>query len=324
MAGTFRIGGLSVEEGTKKYGRLEVAPRPDGSPIYIPVMVVNGMGEGPVLNISSGCHGDEYEGGEAVRRTWKSLDPKTLKGIFLGVPVINVLAFESGMRASWIDHLNINRVFPGNPGGFITERVAHAYLNEVVSKANLVVDLHGGGNIQAMANQVIFRDSPGEPEVIKREMELAKATGFDFIWKGSGGWGGTVTIEALKRGIPAVTAEAKGEGRCEESVVKEFEKLISNVMKSYKMIEGKPDLPSKYVLFQGQFIHCSHGGFFRQLVELREKVKAGQALATVTDLFGEVIETLKAPYDGVVASKRTFPPVQPGEWGLMIGKVLEE
>jgi len=324
MAGVFRVGGLEVEQGTKKCGRVEVAPRPDGSAIYIPVMVVNGVGEGPVLNISSGCHGDEYEGGEAIRRVWRSLDPKILKGVFLGVPVINVLAFESGTRASWIDHLNINRVFPGNPGGFITERVANVYLNEVVLKANMVVDLHGGGDIQAMANQVIFRDSPGEVDVIERELELAKATGFDLIWKGSGGWGGTVTVEALKRGIPAVTAEAKGEGRCMESVVKEFEKLISNVLKSYKLIEGTPELPARYTIFQGQFIHCSKGGFYTQLVELKEKVKEGQALAVVTDLFGEVIETLKAPYDGIVCSKRTFPSVQPGDWGLMIGKVLEE
>ncbi len=324
MSGTFRIGGLSVEQGTKKCGRIEVAPRPDGSMIYIPVMIVNGTGDGPVLNISSGCHGDEYEGGEAIRRAWRSLDPKTLKGVFLGVPVINVLAFESGTRTSWIDHLNINRVFPGNPNGFITERVAHTYLNEVVSKANLVVDLHGGGNIMAMANQVIFRDSPGEPEVIKKELELAKATGFELIWKGSGGWGGTVTIEALKRGIPAVTAEAKGEGRCTESVVKEFEKLILNVLKAFKLVEGKPELPPKYTFFQGGFITCGRGGFYTQLVELKERVKAGQALATITDLFGEVVETIKAPYDGVVSSRRTFPSVQPGDWALAIGKVLEE
>lgn len=324
MANTFRIGELSVEPGTKKYGSIEVALRPDGSPIYIPVMIVNGVEEGAVLNISSGCHGDEYEGGEAIRRTWRFLDPEELRGVFLGVPVINVLAFESGTRTSWIDHLNLNRVFPGNPDGFITEKLAHVYLNEVVSKADLVVDLHGGGNIMIMGNQVIYRDTPGEAEVIEKELELAKATGFEYIWKGSGGWGGTITVEALKKGIPAVTAEAGGEGRCLEPIVKDFERLISNVMKAFNMMEGKPQLPSKWVMFQGGFINTRRGGFWTQAVGLKERVKEGQTLGTVIDLFGEVVETIKAPFDGIVCSKRTFPVVQPGDWTVQVGRIVEE
>jgi len=324
MADVVRIGELSVEPGTKKYGSIEVALRPDGSPIYIPLMIVNGVEEGAVLNISSGCHGDEYEGGEAIRRTWRSLDPEALKGVFLGVPVINVLAFESGTRTSWIDHLNLNRVFPGNPDGFITEKLAHVYLNEVVSKADLVVDLHGGGNIMIMGNQVIYRDTPGEAEVIEKELELAKATGFEYIWKGSGGWGGTITVEALKKGIPAVTAEAGGEGRCLEPIVKDFERLISNVMKAFNMMEGKPQLPSKWVMFQGGFINTRRGGFWTQAVGLKERVKEGQTLGTVIDLFGEVVETIKAPFDGIVCSKRTFPVVQPGDWTVQVGRIVEE
>lgn len=324
MADVVRIGDLSVEPGTKKCGTVEVALRPDGSPIYIPLMIVNGAEEGPVLNISSGCHGDEYEGGEAIRRTWRSLAPEGLRGVFLGVPVINVLAFESGTRMSWVDHLNLNRVFPGNPDGFITEKLAHVYLNEVVRKADLVVDLHGGGNIQIMGNQVIYRDTPGEPDVIRKELELAKATGFEYIWKGSGGWGGTISIEALKNGIPAVTAEAGGEGRCLEPIVEDFEKLISNVMKAFNMIEGTPQLPSKPVVFQGGFIHTRRGGFWKQAVGLRERVKQGQTLGTVTDLFGEVVETITASFDGIVCSKRTFPVVQPGDWTVQIGTIVEE
>ena len=57
------------------------------------------------MNVSSGCHGDEYEGGEAIRRIYRALDPKQFRGVFLGVPKLNPLAFEAGQRVSPVDPL---------------------------------------------------------------------------------------------------------------------------------------------------------------------------------------------------------------------------
>jgi len=324
MPKIFQVGNMKVEPGDKQCGRVEIGRRPDGSQIYIPVMIANGAGDGPALNVSSGCHGDEYEGSVAIRRWWKALDPQALRGVFLGVPVINVLAYEAGTRQSWIDHTNLNRVYPGNPTGFITERLAHIYLNEVVYKADMVMDLHGGGNIQIMGHQVIWRTNPGGPEVTEKAFKLAKATGWKYIWKGSGTWGGTVTIEALKKGIPALTVEAGGEGRCLEPIVQDFEKLIGNVMKTYKMIDGQPETADKLIMFQGSFLHCNVGGLYTQKVGLHERVKEGQELATIEDLFGEVVETIRAPFDGIVSSKRTFPTVNPGDWALQVGRIVED
>jgi len=324
MSRIINIGDVSVAPGEKKCGRLQFGSRPDGAPIFIPLMIVNGAGQGPVFNVSGGCHGDEYEGCEAIRRWWRALDPKDLRGVFLGVPVINVVAFEAGNRLSWIDKANLNRVYPGSPTGFLTERLAHVYLNQVVYKADLVLDIHGGGNIQTMADVAIWRDSPGEPEVIQGCLKLARATGFKYIWKGSAGHSGTVTIEAMKKGIPAVTVEAGGDGRCREEVIQACEKIVGNIMKSYNMIDGEPDLPAETIMAQGLFIHAESGGFYTQAVEVHERVKAGQTLGTISDLFGQVIETIKAPYDGIVYSKRTFPVVHSGDWTLVVAKVVDE
>ncbi|MBW1713576.1 MAG: succinylglutamate desuccinylase/aspartoacylase family protein [Deltaproteobacteria bacterium] len=324
MPVSVQFGDAEVAPGEKGWGRVEVGRRPDGSQIFIPVMIVNGAQDGPSLNVSSGCHGDEYEGSQAIRRWWHKLDPGQMKGVFVGVPVINVMAYEAGSRTSWVDHLNLNRVYPGRPDGFITERLAYVYLNEVVYKCDLVMDLHGGGNIQTMGNQVVWRTDPGEPETIEKSLELAKATGFKYIWKGSGGWGGTVTVEALKKGIPAITVEAGGDGRCLEPVIQDMENLIGNVLKHYGFIEGTPQPAQEVVMFKGTFIHCQSGGLYTQKIGLHERVKKGQELATVAYLFGQVVETIEAPFDGIVSSKRTFPTVQPGEWALQVGRIVEE
>ncbi|MBC8246255.1 MAG: succinylglutamate desuccinylase/aspartoacylase family protein [Deltaproteobacteria bacterium] len=324
MTEVIQIGNISVAPGEKKLGRLEVARRPDASRIYIPLMIVNGSADGPVLNVSSGCHGDEFEGSVAIRRWWRALDPNSVNGAFIGVPVINVSAYEAGTRTSWVDQLNLNRVYPGKPDGKLTEKLAHVYLTEVVYKADMVMDLHGGGNIQVMGNQTVWRTEPGKAETIEKSLALAKATGFEYIWVGSGGWGGTVTVEALKKNIPAITVEAGGEGRCLEPIVKVHEKLIGNVLKTFGMIDGDPEQASQFVMFKGTFMQCTVGGLFTPMAEPHEHVREGQVLGTVADLYGEVVETIKAPSDGIVSSKRTFPVVQPGDWVVQFGQIIEE
>jgi len=313
------IGSLVVRPGEKSCGPLPIARRADGSEIYVPLMIVNGAGDGPVLNLSSGCHGDEYEGGEAIRRAYRGLDPRTLAGALLGVPVMNPLAFEAGARLSPTDHLNLNRAFPGKERGFYTERLAHLYLNEVVKRADCVADLHGGGNIMTLAPMTIYRDLGGEA-LAKQAYDLARSTGFEWLWRSGGGWTGPVVMEAQKAGIPAVTVEVEGEGRNRERVIRRFEEMIDTMLKFHQMIEGAPRLPEKVHHFEGTFMHTVTGGLYHQTAKLLERVTRGQVVATVSDYYGEVREEIVAPHDGIVMSQRTFGGVEPGGWTLMVGK----
>lgn len=321
MRRDIKIGSLTVGPGEKKYGPLKVATRADGSDIYVPLMIVNGAEDGPVLNLSSGCHGDEYEGGEAIRRMYRASDPPRLKGAVIGVPVMNPLAFEAGYRLSPTDHLNLNRSFPGKERGFYTERLAHLYLAEIVKRSDCVADMHGGGNIMTLAPMVIYRDLGGEA-LAKRAYALACSTGFEWFWKSGGGWSGPVVMEAQKAGIPSVTVEVEGEGRNRERVIRRFEHMIDTMLKFHRMIEGVPQLPEKVNHFEGTFMHTTTGGLYHQTCEILERVTQGQVVGTVSDYFGEVIEEIKAPYDGVVMSKRTFGGVEPGGWTLMVGKIV--
>jgi len=321
MRKTIKIGALEVKCGEKKYGPLNISKRADGSDIYVPLMIVNGAEDGPVMNISSGCHGDEYEGGEAIRRTYRGLDPKQFRGVFLGVPVLNPLAFEAGQRVSSVDSLNLNRVFPGKERGFVTERIAYLYMNEVARKADYIIDLHGGGNIMSLAPMAIYRDIGGD-EVAKRAYDLVRSTGIELIWKGSGGWTGPISLEGQKAGIPAITVEFAGEGRAREEIIQKFERMIERVFTFFKMVDGDLGRADKVTHFEGTFISSINGGFYQQKVEILEKVKERDLLATISNHFGEIVEEIHAPFDGLVMSKRTFGSIEPGGWTLMIGKVL--
>ena len=45
----------------------------------------------------------------------KELDPSTLRGAVIAVPVVNILAFRAGQRAALQDGMDANRIWPGKP-----------------------------------------------------------------------------------------------------------------------------------------------------------------------------------------------------------------
>jgi predicted deacylase len=316
---TLNVGALKVRPGKKSYGPLVVAKRPDGTDIFVPLMVVNGAKPGPTLFLDSAVHGDEYEGSEAIRRLYRELDPATVAGAVIGIPIMNPLAYEAGVRVSPPDTLNLNRCWPGKERGFFTERLAYCIM-EVAKRADYAIDCHGGGNIMSLAPVAIWRDTGG-PEMARRARELVRATGLDLVWVGSGGFSSTFALEMQKAGIPSTCVEILGEGRAREEVTRQFHTLFRNVMQWLKMIPGRPKLPKTVVEYEGTFISAIHGGFYQQTVELKQRVKRDQLCGTVSDFYGEILEEIRAPHDGIVASKRTFGTLPPGGWTLMVGKI---
>ena len=53
-------------------------------------------------------------------------------------------------------------------------------------------------------------------------------------------------------------------------------------------------------------------------------VKEGDRLSVITDIFGNIIEEVIAPFDGVVMGIWTTPVCQPYNWVYMLGKSVEE
>jgi glycine cleavage system H protein len=93
-----------------------------------------------------GTHGDEYEGPVGLKNLIQALDPASLvAGRLIVIPVLNVPAFQAGERASPLDGGNMNRVFPGDANGTITQRIARFVTDEVLARSDVVLDIHSGG-----------------------------------------------------------------------------------------------------------------------------------------------------------------------------------
>ena len=162
-----------------------ISARLDADSLLIPVLAVKGAsGQGKTLVATAGVHGDEYEGMEAIFRTFEALDPSNLSGTFVAVPVVTLPAFWQATRANPVDGLNMARIFPGSSSGSMSERLAALMLEKVFRHADLYIDLHSSGRNYAMMTLVGYaalgrqaETGPGGSGMLRSPHDLGASQG---------------------------------------------------------------------------------------------------------------------------------------------------
>ena len=305
---SIRIDNIEARNGERKTGYLLVGETAVTS-VRIPVAIINGAEPGPTLCISGGVHGFEYSSIVAVMRTIQETDPAKLKGALVAVPILNTPGFEArgpqgGISTAFqcpIDGININRIMPGNPDGSMAYQIAAAFMSKVVSKADYLIDCHGGDLNEELVPFVVTAPGNEGPNKLAKEI-LAPSFATDYVIEEefAGGSHGS----ALAMGKPSIIIEAGGYGRVLDEAVALITDGIKNSMKRLKMMDGTPT-PTKQTVRRGWWsIYVKHGGVCHS-VPIGSKVKKGQEVAQVNDLFGDRLETLQSPVDGRVIFKRT-------------------
>jgi len=313
--------------GSKQNGYLKVAIKPDGSWVCIPVMAVCGKEEGPVLLVDGCHHGNEYEGAEGIIRVARELDPVELKGTFIGVPALNLDAFAIGERVSPIDfsHMDLNRAYPGKSDSFITSHIAKTYMDNFVKRADYLISFHGGGNYLYLESLVAYQ--PPADEIGRISQKMAKAFGVEVLWRLQDlPFGGVLLQEVQKVGVSAITPEIGGQCVRHPDRWKYVEVCstgIKNVMKSVGMLEGSLTQVGNQIDVKLVYIHSQAGGIHVPIKLPKEMVRKGEVLAKVTDVFGETVGEIKAPFDGVVIGYWSYPVIQPGNWSYLFGELLK-
>jgi predicted deacylase len=320
------VGTVRAGPGAVARGAIPVGARAGGGPIDIPLIVVNGAGDGPVLWIDGAIHGDEPEGPLSVLTLIDRLDPTAVRGAVVGVPAVNVGAFEAGQRGNPADLFtyDLNRIYPGRPDGHLTERVAHAHYSAMTVHADLEVSIHSGGAHSYLAFAQFFNPTPAG-------LELAKAMGpeWDLLLKSFSDRGSPMA--AMKQhGKPAITVELGG--LCDtfptrfrangEALVRAF----LNIMRHYKMIDGAPRYATRWMVGEQKTVVLApaSGLWVPEPEVLRQRITAGTLMARILTLRGEVAAEVRAPFDGIPFGVRTNPSVLLGDWCVFFGVVEEE
>jgi predicted deacylase len=131
---------------------------------------------------------------------------------------------------------------------------------------------------------------------------------------------GALDVNCVKNGIVAFMAEVGSGGRLEEENIDIACVGIENVMKHMKMIPGEPKVSEEQItLTWRKFIRCSEAGLVFMKVKPYEFAAKGTLLAEVVDLFGNIVEEIRAPRDCYVICRRFDPVAHTGDRIAFIG-----
>lgn len=309
--------------------QVDLVKKANGEWIKIPVLLAVGKEKGDILLADGCCHGDEYEGSEGIIKTWQSLRTEDMKGTFVGIPALNLDAFGSMDRYSRNDFVpvDLNRAFPGNVNGYATDYLANYYLENFIKKASGIVTLHGGGNTLFLTPVCCFPDTGNE--VSRKSEEMAKAFGFDVLWhdKIIDPSFGLMDQHAYLNGIPVITAEIGGQcirHQERETCIKRVEEGLFNVMRLFGILNEKIKKTGEMISVGMEYIYSNHGGIHKPQKGDGERVKKGEVLSIITDVFGNETERIYAPHDGIVVGYLVYSVVNPKSWVYMIGTEVKE
>ena len=323
----FHVGEVETIPGEKRSGYIIVPGGEDSGEVKVPITIVNGKMNGPVLALIAGVHGYEYPPVLAMTRLSMELDPEKVKGKVIIVHVANIPSFlKRTVYYNPYDWQNFNRVFPGQIDGSNSERIAYQITREVIDQCDYLIDNHCGDGNEDLMRYLYFTET-GNPELDIKTKALAINFNLKVIVHETGR---TKDIEksmyvsntALLRGKPAISTEVGKLGQTDESDVLEVMRGNYNIMKYLKMIEGEPDIRFESVWVEEyQIIRSEHPeGLFYPLVSRGDHVQKDQLVGYLTDYFGNRLQDVKSPYDGIVLYIIATPPMSEGEPMAMIGR----
>jgi predicted deacylase len=277
---------------------------------------------GPTLGILTTIHGDETMPLIVVRELLNSLDVASLSGRVAAIPVANPLAVSVFNRQTPEQHgrTDLHEVFPGNPQGNLTQRIASVTTSHLLDHVDALVDIHcggSGGRLQSRADL----DASASPEVYEGSLTLCRAFAATFVHANN--LAGTAARYCNSRGVPTVNPEIGGVylgPQADAVYLEQARHGLRNIMGSLGMSPALPQAPKKQLLFgvKSRFeVNPSVGGFLRSNFtspsDLGQRVEKGRALGDIVDLHSlEVVEELRASVTGYLFFSRYSGVVDAG------------
>jgi hypothetical protein len=283
-----------------------------GGPVPIPVRVARGLESGPTLCLTAGIHGDELNGIEVVRRILQDLDPSVLRGMVIGVPIVNLHGFRQASRYL-PDRRDLNRHFPGRATGSAAARIARSFFDQVIVHCEALVDLHTGSFHRSNVPQVRadLTDSGA--------FELAKAFGGAVVVHAAGE-PGTLRRAAGDVGIPAISYEAGEPMRFQPAQVEEGVRgMLELLARKGILSSGRRRGQRQEIYYRARWVRVDDGGILLSNVALGDSVKVGDELGAVTDPISSERTIVRSPYDGRVLGIALNQVVIPGFAAFHIG-----
>ncbi len=311
------IAGMSVAPGTRGEVEIHVEQLATGPWISIPTVVLNGRREGPSVCVSAAIHGDEVNGVEAIRRLLVDLRPEEMAGSLIAVPVVNELGFMAGDR-HLPDGRDLNRSFPGSPRGSLAGRLAHLFMEEIVSRCDYGIDLHCGSGRRSNLPQIRAD--------LEDERTRAVATAFGApATIHARTRDGSLREAATQRGMAMLLFEGGESNRFDPYAIDAAHDGVRRVLAALGLIESAPgsSVPS-FESRETRWVRAARGGMLRLEVELGDHVERRQVLGSFSDIYGRRNLAIRAPFAGLVIGLTRSPLINQGDALVHVAQEVED
>ncbi len=286
-----------------------------GIPTYVPIIIARGKKDGKTVGLTAAVHGNELNGIPVIQRLFKEIDIKQLRGTIVGIPIINVPSFLRKKRR-FMDGTDLNHIMPGKPNGTVSQVYAWRIMNKIIRHFDFLLDLHTASN--GRINSYYIRADMSD-EVVRKMALLQNAQ----IIVHNPPSDGTLRGAADELEIPAITLEVGNPNLFQKGMIRDGLTGIHNLLGFLKVTDSEVEEQSTETIIckKSYWIYTDTGGLLAVHPEVTQMVKKGEKIATLRDVFGDVIKEYVAPEDGVVIGKSVSPVNQAGGRILHLGIV---
>jgi N-alpha-acetyl-L-2,4-diaminobutyrate deacetylase len=295
-----------------------------------PIAVIQN-GDGPTVYLNAGTHGGEPEGTVCLCKLMREIEPEHIQGRLIITPALNLLAVRAGERLCPADQKDLNRVFPGNPRGTLSQVIAHYVAEHIVPLADAVIDLHSGGlSLQLLpyASMHYLEDRA----LHTRTFAAMRAFGAPYsllVREFSGP--GLLDYEVESRGKVFLCPELGSAGVLELETLSIAETGVRNALKHFGLLQGGhaerdvPDLTANKLIEVPDPAHyyaANSGGIYEPFVTLGCTVNEGQPLGQLhgLDNFIRAPEIITAVQTGILLGRRAPGITEVGDCVAVIAR----
>ncbi len=284
-----------------------------GVPIKIPVIVAKGNSGGNVVGITAAVHGNELNGIPVIQRLFSEIDVHELEGTLVGIPVLNTPSFLRKKRR-FLDGVDLNHIMPGKEHGTVSQVYAWRIVNNVIRHFDYLLDLHTASN--GRVNSYYIRADMND-EVVRKMALLQNAQ----IIVHNPPSDGTLRGTAGELGIAAITLEVGNPNLFQKGMIRDGLTGIHNLLGYFGITDSEVEEISDETVIcdKSLWLYCDQGGLLTVHPKETEIVEQGQKIATLRNVFGDIMKEYFAPERGIVIGKSVSPVNQAGGRILHLG-----
>lgn len=320
----------AVSPGPGEIGRgfVEVATLPTGVDERLPVVVAEGEDDGPELWVTATIHGDEANGLAVAHELMSRELADRIDGRVVCIPTLNPAGLRRNTRAPYYGSGDPNRSFPEDdePGDHddVQELIYRQVFDAFADAADALLDLHTAGLGVVPFNYrhpVLYGEQRTEAEARELSAEVKRlmdAFGLPIVNEPEDyveeNFHRTTTGAAINQaGIPAMTVELGQHTILQDDVIAAGVAGCYRVLEAMEMIEEVPtaveeadpnfESPVEFPVKMADGPYTDATGIVRDRVGEGEPIAAGDPIADIVDIHGELLTVVEADSDGYLLNR---------------------